>query len=456
MVSDMRPTLRPRERSSARNDLVFRLTRSSATPPRARTRDPVTALPTAVPFSKLVNEDFITPGYGPGDRADPFWSTVWPNSNGGPVIVWRSIHSELAMTNAGIPMQIRVGRRRHTRTAPEAIALLHRRRSRIITLGAVNLWRTATGQQLAAITGQPGLNSPTSDETGLLFDAGLIQRGRFCYPGVRSLNQAPEVFRPDTQADKVDLRNLRYADWLGATLGGQSIKGHQYDRHNILTTELSLRAGEICPLRSVLGEAAATWPKLFGSKLRPNPHRSADAVWIREDGLKIAVELTATITPATIKKIEQLAELLARDKSKSLVVLFVVAAQPQDSRANDVTGRLRQAVKKSAHSSMSRILAEVDRRMTIAKWSDWFPAPGLAEPEFVQLRAQRYSAKDDDWLPTNLLDPYDVSFPGADFDAMHAMFANLNDVLGTPWWMRTGEGADLDAYLIEKAGFPRV
>ena len=415
----------------------------------------MTALPTAVPFSKLVNKDFITPGYGPAERADPFWSTVWPNSDGGPVIVWRSIHSELAMANAGIPTQIRVGRRRHTRTAPEAIALLHRRRTRIITLGAVNLWRTVTGQQLAAITGQPGLNSPTSDETGLLFDAGLIQRGRFCYPGVRSLNQAPEVFRPDTQADKVDLRNLRYADWLGI-LGGQSIKGHQYDRHNILMTELSLRAGEICPLRSVLGEGLATWPKLFGSKLRPNAYRSADAAWVREDGLKIAVELTATVSPVTVKKIDQLAELLARDTTKSVVVIFVVAAHPKDGRMSDVTNRLRQAVKKSAHSSMNRILAEVENRMLLTKWESWFPAPGLVEPEFVQLRAQRYSAKDDEWQPTDLLDPYDVSFPGADFDAMHAMFANLNDVLGAPWWMRTGEGADLDAYLIEKAGFPSV
>jgi hypothetical protein len=405
--------------------------------------------PSAVPFSEIGNKAFVTPGYGPAERADAFWSMVWPNSNGGPIINWHSLHSERAMADAGLHVPIRHGRNRHSQS--EAIALLRHRRTRLITLGTINLWRTITGEQLVAMTGRPGIGSARSEEIGLLFDAGLIQRGRFYYAG-RSLD-VPEIFRPDTQADKVDLRHLRYADWLGATLGGQSIKGHQYDRHNILTVELSLRAGEICPLRSVLGEGLATWPRLFGSALKPNPYRSADALWVRDDGLKIAVELTATVTPATVKKIDQLAELLARDTTKSVVVLFVVAAHPKDGRTGDVTNRLRQAVKRSSHSSMSRILAEVENRMAIVKWTDLFPGPGLVEPEFVQLRAQRYSAADDDWLPTDLLDPYDVSFPGADFDAM---FANLNDVLGTPWWMRTGEGADLDAYLIEKADFPRV
>jgi hypothetical protein len=410
----------------------------------------VTTEATAVPFAKLVNKAAITKGYGPGDRVDPFWSMIWGNSDGGPTISWRSIHSERVMSEAGVHVPIRCGGKR---TPSEALVLLHKRRSRLVSLATINLWRTVTSQQMSAITGNP-TNSSRSEEIGILFDAGLIQRGRFYYAG-RSLD-VPEIFRPDTQADQVDLRNLRYKDWLGITLGGLSIRGRQYDRHNILMTELSLRAAEICPLRSVLGEAAATWPKLFGSVLRPNPHRAADAVLVREDGLKIAVELTATVTPATVRKIEQLAELLARDTSKSVVFLFVVAAHPKDGRTGDVTNRLRQVVKKSAHSSMSRILAEVENRMAISKWSDFFPAPGLVEPDFVQLRAQRYSAADDDWLPTNLLDPYDIPFPGADSDATHAMFMNLNDVLGAPHWLRTGEGSDINAYLIEKAGFPRV
>jgi hypothetical protein len=410
--------------------------------------------PAAVPFSELVNEDFITPGFGPGDRVDPFWSTVWPSSEGGPAISWRSLHSERAMLNAGNRIASKPGNSRRTRTQDEAIALLNQRRSRLVTLGAINLWRTVNGQQLVAMTGQPGLNSTRSDETGLLFDAGLIQRGRFHYAG-RSLDNSPEIFRPSPQADKIDLRHLRYGDWMG-TLAGQSIKGHFYDRHNILATELSLRAGEICPLRSVLGEAVSTWPQIFGSALQPSHHRAADAVWIRTDGLKIAVELTATVTVATVKKIEQLADLLARDASRSVVVLFVVAAHPNQGLTNDVTNRLRQAIKKSSHSSRTRILSEVKTRMVIAKWEDFFPGPGLVSREFVRLRAQRYDSVDDEWIDTDLLDPYDVPFEGAESPEVEETSTNLNDVLGAPHWMRTGPGADFDALLIERAGFDKV
>ncbi len=413
-----------------------------------------------VPFSELVNNSIVTPSYGPdfgsGNRVDPFWSMAWPSSDGGPTIVWRSLRSEQALAGAGIRIPSRPGGRRHTRTQDEAISLLNRRRSRLVTFGTVNLWRTVTGQQLAAITGQSGLNSTTSDETGLLFDAGLIQRGRFHYAG-RALTEFPEIFRPDPQASKVDLRqHLRFADWVGVTLGGPLMRGHQYDRHNILMAELSLRAAEICPLRSVLGEALATWTKLFDPQLHPNPYRSSDAVWIRDDGLKIAVELTAAVTVTTTKKIDQLADLLSRDTSKSLVVLFVVAAQPNDRRTGDVTNRLRQAVKRSSHSSRTRILANVEKRMAIVRWTDCFPGPGIATRDFVRLRAQRYSAVDDDWVVVDLLDPYDVPFSGAGSPEVAETSTNLNDVLGAPWWMRTGPGADFDEYLLEMSGFSKV
>lgn len=411
--------------------------------------------PATVPFAELVNKDFITPGFGPNERVCPYWGMVWPSSDGGPVLAWRSRESERALRDAGIRISSRPGGRRHRRTQDEALALLNRRRSRLITLGTVNLWRATTSQQIVALTGQPGLNSSRSDETELLFDAGLIQRGRFTYAG-RSLDSMPEIFRPNPSADTVDLRqHLRFADWVG-TLVGQSISGHQYDRHNLLATEISLRAAEICPLRSVLGETLATWSRLFPSRLQPNPHRSADAVWIRSDGLKIAVELTATVTVATIKKIDQLADLLARDTAKSTVVLFVVAPRPGQDHELDVGRRLRQAIRKSARSSRTRVLAEVSDRLIIATWKSWFPATGLVSREFVRLRAQRYSSTDDEWVDADLLDPFDVPFDGAGSLEVAQTDTNLNSVLGAPWWVRTEPGFDFDNFLIKRAGFDRV
>lgn len=375
---------------------------------------------------------------------------VWQSPNGGPEILWRTPQSEETMAEVGVRVPIRCG---GLHTQEEAVALLPKRRTRLVTLGAINLWHTMTSQQLVAITGKPGLNSPRSGETGLLFDAGLIQRGR-CYYGGRVVDDVPEMFRPNNEAPKVDLRGLRYKDWLGATLGGNLVKGHQYDRHNVLMTELSLRAAEICPLRSVLGEAVASWTQVFGPALKPNPCRSADAVWIRDDGMKIAIEMAANFSASTVSKVDQLAELLARDSTKSTVVLFVIAAHPKGGRAGDLGLKLRQAVKKSAHSSMNRILADVENRMVIAKWEDWFPAPGLVSFDFVRLRAQRYIASDDEWSPIDVLDPFDAPFPGADNPQLKPLFKHLNDVFGAPHWMRTEEGADYREYLLEKAGFP--
>ena len=410
----------------------------------------------AVPFSELVRDGVATPGFGPGERVDPYWGMVWPDSSGGPVLVWRSLESERAMADAGIRVTSRPSGRRHTRTQDEAISLLNKRRPRLITLGAVNLWRCMTSQQIAEVVGQPGLASPTSDVTGLLFDAGLVARGQPHYAG-RALVEFPEVFRPNPQAGKIDLRqHLRFKDWMGVTLGTPPLQGHQYDRHNWLATEFSLRAAEICPIRSVLGELAAGWPRLFDSKLRPNPHRSADAVWVRDDGLRIAIEVTATFTAATATKIDQLSEMLARDASKSVIFLFVLAAQPGSDHELETGRRLRQAIRRSSHASRGRILGEVEKRMAIVKWQDLFPGPGLVSREFMRLRAQRYASAEDDWITVDLLDPFDVIFPGADSPEVAQISRNLNDVLGVPHWMRTGPGANFDDFLIERAGFSKV
>jgi hypothetical protein len=177
---------------------------------------------------------------------------------------------------------------------------------------------------------------------------------------------------------------------------------------------------------------------------------------VRDDGLKIAIEVTASLTTASIKKIDQLAELLSRDVGKSVIFLFVVAPQPTSDHELEVGRRLRQAIKRSSHSSRGRILAEVEERMAIVKWESWFPAKGLVSREFVRMRAQRYSAAEDEWVDIDFLDPFDVTFPGADSSAVEETSRNLNDVFGTPWWCRTGPGFDFDTYLIGRAGFSKV
>jgi hypothetical protein len=231
------------------------------------------------------------------------------------------------------------------------------------------------------------------------------------------------------------------------------VRGHQYDRHNILTTELSLRAAEMCPLRSVLGEAGAGWSRVVGPDVAKNPRLIADAVWVRDDGLKIVIEMTASLSSSTFKKIDQIADVLARDTSRSAVVVFV-AAPPRVASDARFARRLRQAIKKAGHSSMTRVLADVESRMMLVRWEYWFPGPGLASREFARLSARRFIAAKDAWVECNLLDPFDVTYPSFDGSANESTFRNLNDVLGTPHWMQRGEGNDWDALVQRRAGFP--
>jgi hypothetical protein len=130
----------------------------------------------AIPFSELVDPDVVTRGNGPASRLDPYWTMLWPNSNGGPAISWRSLRADETIRESGMNIKTRYDKGRHV---DEARALLNKRPSRIAALATINLWRTITGPQLAAMRGQPVLSSPhlprKGNDLAILYDAGLVQ-----------------------------------------------------------------------------------------------------------------------------------------------------------------------------------------------------------------------------------------------------------------------------------------
>ncbi len=402
-----------------------------------------------VPFAELAAVDRGAQGsFGPADRIDPYWSMMWSSSHGGPIIDWRSLHVDEQIRDAGISFSRQ--RKAPRRTPQDAIALLGRRNPRIDYLATINLWRMVSGEHLAALRGQPSLNASRSDDVDVLYDAGLIQRGRALYAG-QYLPDYPEFFRPSPDAAST-FPDMRYAQWLGATLGGSGINGHQYSRHNLLATELSLRAAEMCPLHSVLGESASEWSRVFHPDLSPNQYRASDAVWLRQDGLKIAVELTAAASPAAQTKINQFADLIARDPSKSVIVVFVMAPDISSDRASELSRVIRRAIKQSSRSSMNRVLTNVASRISIVRWSDWFPSPGLVSKEFVGLRARR-CLDGENWSEVDLLDPFQVPFDGADSPETQQTLDNVEMVRGAPHWMCRRPAADSFSGLIrERAG----
>lgn len=333
------------------------------------------------------------------------------------------------------------------------------RAQRLSTLAAIGLWRNATVEQLVAITGNLGLARRRSAERSLAWSAGLVQRGTLVtgMPGKAQLQPRHLMYRPDNHGVIEELsRRLSYREWLGVTAGSVWEPGGQYDRHDLLTTEVSLRVAEWCGVATVLGEPLTAWQLMLGSSLDlPTGRRAADAAWVRPDGLTIAVEMTANVSQQFQAKARRWAEVLARDTTKSVMVLFIGAIHPDRSNGADVANRLRKAVTAAAHSSMDTVLAGVAERMAVVRWTDWFPEPGMVDPTMLGLAAQRPTGPEGKrWEPVNLLDPFDMVFTPAPGTNPTAVIDNANLLYGVPHWLKTGPGPDLFGLLRARAGLP--
>jgi len=394
----------------------------------------------SIPFEEL-EPAATTARSGIADRIDPFWGELWTTSEGGVAVSWDSRRSFERLAAHGL---LHPRGRTGALSKEDALARVPERRPRLEALAAINMWRAITSEQLAAFTGYPGVGTGRSAmaTTRLLWAAGLIQRGTFIAAGKR-IATLPPVFRPGTKGCMDRLEPLLgYHDWVGVTGGQAQPFGHHYDRHNLLTTELSLRAAELCPLAAVMGEGLAAWSLVFdpSAGVPESSHRAADAVWVRSDGLKIAVETAATVSESTKEKIQQAAEFLAADRSRSTVILFVNAAHPQrGSTFSRIGAQLRMAIAKAAYSSRATIAAGVPERMAVARWVDWFPDPGMVTPSFMALTAQRPTgptAGEGRFEPVDLLDPFALPFAGAQDPDSVALLSNVHLLYGVPHWQR--------------------
>jgi len=340
---------------------------------------------------------------------------------------------------------------------------------RLAALAAIGLWRTLTAEHLAAIVGKPELGQPRSLDLDLLWAAGLIQKGRMttgmmpglAQPGGRRI---PMMYRPDPYAplDALSLR-LSYAEWLGVTAGRPWATGSQFVRHNLLATELSIRVAEYCDIGTVFGESLAAWWMMADQAGLPaSSKRAADAVWVRPDGLVVAVEITASTDTNLVNKVRAWAELLSHDPTRNLVVVFVEAAHPDRRGTADLWVRLRRIVSQAATSSMDVALAGVGQRMAVARWEDWFPSLGQVSTAFMALRAERPTgpersgsdgADGSRWEPVDLLDPFDLTAVDTNENGRPEVLVNADLLFGLPHWLRKGSGQDLRPMVLDRAGF---
>ncbi len=396
-------------------------------------------------------------------RLDPYWFGLW---TGGTQVSWTSRALVARLDDAGVGRMRRADARVSPEQAMAAMSVPKLRARRCAVLAAIGLWRTLTAEQIAAIVGAPALaKSPADLRTA--WSAGLVEEGRFvsAMAGGRDRKGRGAVYRPvNSPAFTRFAEALPYNEWLSVTAGRPWRSGSDLDRHNLLAAELGLRVAEFAEVGTVFGETLSGFDLLSAHPgapggvvgLRGGRHADADLTCVRTDGMRIAVELTASTGPNFTRKVERWAQLLmdTDPDDNGLTVVFVEAANPDRISHTNEWNTIRTTVASAAYSIPGSMRRRVPERMAVARWCDWFPAPLAATRGFRVLAAEVPSgAHGARWNPVSLLDPIEHTFDPRDPDASTAVLRTTANLLGVPHWLRTGPGVDVAAVLREQAGF---
>ncbi|GAB2734562.1 hypothetical protein GCM10027273_11820 [Nocardioides pakistanensis] len=378
-------------------------------------------------------------------RLDPYWDSVWDfGSNAS----WLTPDKARRRAGAGlgrIPRGLDLGEDE----AYRRVVSMRGWRERLALLGSVFAWRTLTAEQAAAFTGSPRLASTTGPEAAAMFASGLIELGVFS-DGLTStsLTGRDALYRP-SRSNVFESRltdDLTWAEWIAVT-GAQPWTGPTtYDRHNVLATELGLRLAEYADIGTVLGERFSTVDLLAGSGIGRDPvvadQRAADMTVVRPDGMRIAVEITATHSSHFFEKVAKWARLLAERPfgTSGLCVVFVVAENPDRFDQKDghrTRARTYQAIAAATKEFPGTVRDRVAERMGVATWREWFPARGKVNDAFMAMRVDRPTGTGAHmWEPCDMLDPASRPFTPADSFNATAVLDNSALLGGTPHWIR--------------------
>lgn len=418
----------------------------------------------AVPLDAVSSRAGLPQSLRAHTRDDPYYSSLFTLSSRA---AWTGRDLILREMAAGadikVPGQFRQSLDVMTSPDDDPIeAMLSLNREYVLRmLGAVNMWRTLTVPQMAAMVGfSKWASSRWPTPVARAYGAGLLQAGVLASL-VR--DDLPTLLRVDPDGDARPLLDrLGFTEWLGVT-SGQLWRGTSTpDRHNIMVAELALRVAQMCPGAGVvLGEMVGNHDLLLGVQDRRLARRRADSVIVRKDGLKIAVEATAS--DRFEPKMENWVDFLVADKSKSTVVVFVEMVRPGYSSEATYQAIFR-GMARAVSSSMAAVAAQVLDRMFLVRWSDWFPGPGMVTPDFATLPATRYAGEGiggaTAWKRVDLLDPASLQFrPGATPADPMTVLSNSRLLLGAPKVLTEKIRAprpDVDAAVRAAAGFPTI
>lgn len=401
-------------------------------------------------------------------RVDPYWAALWGS---GASATWSSRTTATRQQQMGLetlPYRLR-------RDPAEAIERIVgtggvAQRKRLAALSAIQLFKVATGGQIASITGLPELGADRVPHViADLYAAGLVDVGLFTgVNGTKSMSRG-HLYRPSrTDVYETVLRpRMTLAERVITTGAHPFETSAQHDRHGTLAVELALRVAEWCEIGAVLGERLSGIGLLAhegaGYPAQRGVRAAADATLIRTDGVRLAVEITASASPQLERKVRAWAELLQsrRLRDTGLAVIFVVADRPDsDIRSGLTMRKLRSMVAAATRDYPGDMWDRVASRFFVASWRAWFPEPGRMDRGFLTLQAERPTGITNAtrWEPASALDVLDLPFdyvpdaarPGWDpFAVIH----QTSSLLGQPHWLRTSTPREVFIEPVKSMGF---
>lgn len=423
----------------------------------------------ATPKRQVIKDAFhaeMIPSSCPDDdlamhnRIDPYWDPLWAP---GSTSLWATGNLVRARKEQGL------GRTRVRKVMPDedAMRVLTSNRGRTerhAAWGVLQSWRTASAEQLAALSGSRYFLDPCYSQIDASFALGIVDVGLFAnYAAPSAGVNRYSLYRPSNtdSFDKLIEPTLTGPELLSITAGQPWSGGGQYDRHNVLALELALRACEYLPIGAILGEQLSSVDLLAGSglgkKLPKADNRRADATIIREDGMRIVLELTATASASFESKVRRWAELIAARplETSGLTVLFIAAPHPD--RPRHTSSDPRHAI----YKTIAQVLKEFSgrgrdspaARIGVAHWETWFPDRHLMSESFLNLEAD-FAINDatgpERWATRGMLTDYAFE-PWHTFHAT-AVLENSKLLAATPHWMRNGDHTAMIGSPMDRAG----
>lgn len=360
-------------------------------------------------------------------RIDPHWDGVWSRGSEATWSTLADIKAQaLARGRSPLPARVdltgKAARNRLDRFADWQATLN--------VLACLDTYRTLSGEQLAWLTGNEQIASNHPRLMWDLFTLGLVDFGMTRSGVDGSEVKGARLYRPaQTRAfDDLIAPKLTYEEWVSVTGGTPWESTGQYDRHNILTNEVLLRAAEFLPVGAVTGEKHADLETLGYTSLGYQPpvmriQRAADGVIARGDGVRIAIETTASTGKSFTEKCERWARLLhdRRYADSGLLVVFIVA--PRGGRSNSsqrsTVEMVQRTIARAANLAPGYPGDRTLDRMLVVGWETWFPARHEVSRNFFRLVARTATGPDplNPWQERPLLSRED--FPAPENPKLH-------------------------------------